>query len=742
MSQVSEHKIAAAGSVQEEHVLNALWRHALPHLSDRQRLMEEIGQSLPDLLHVSSLELLLLDADGTSLRTAAAWPTTDSPDRQIALGEGICGHVAQTGEQLAVSDLSQEPRYTGTVPDGAQAALAIPLATSERVVGVLLLTRPTQDGFAEPDKRAILIASEQITFLIDYALRYSELEVRNQASTTQLEKQNRFLRAERDRVDFLYKVTREMTRTLELEVVLNRTLARVSQALGVRQGSILLLDPESGYLLYRAAIGRAEALPRGGKPTHFRRGVGLAGWVLEHNKHAIVTGLDDDPRWDVDPEQRGKSQSVLAVPLSSGDEVLGVIMLFHPEPSYFSPDHIVLASAAANHITAAIKNAEMYRLVLDQATRLGDMLRQQRHVSSQYTAILAAITDGVAVSDENERLTVVNDAARRILHLGSERLIGSAPSVLFSSFPRTQQQVALDSLVELTTRAKRRQSVAPVAVLLHRDSQVVQASFMPMRDERQVFAGIVLVLRDVTREQEIAQAKNEFVSIVAHELRTPMTSIKGYTDLILQGAVGEVNDGQRHFLDIVKSNVDRLSELVSDLLDTARIDAGRIKLEPEQVQIADIVHEVCDSIAETLRERELSLTIDEAPSVPIISADRNRAIQILTNLLSNAYRYTPSGGEITISVQATDDAVQVTISDTGIGIPAEDHDRIFEPFYRSNQELVNQQPGTGLGLSIVKSLVEMHGGYIELESELGKGSTFTFVLPIERGQPHRDHSAT
>jgi signal transduction histidine kinase len=252
-----------------------------------------------------------------------------------------------------------------------------------------------------------------------------------------------------------------------------------------------------------------------------------------------------------------------------------------------------------------------------------------------------------------------------------------------------------------------------------------------MFDERRIYAGIVIVFRDITREREIAQAKNEFVSVVAHELRTPMTSIKGYTDLILQGALGEVNDEQRHFLRIVKANVDRLSELIGDLLDTARIEAGRIRLEIEPIQVTSIVGEVCDSLAETIRERGLELTVEADPDVPTVQADRNRLIQILMNLLSNAYRYTPSGGSITVSVRLTDDAVLVAVADSGIGIAPEDQERIFERFHRVDNEIVNRQTGTGLGLTIARSLVELHGGRLWLESEFGVGSTFFFTLPIQ-----------
>lgn len=698
-------------------IWDALWQRVLPHLTDYRRALDELRAVCSELLDMTTGTLYLTDPQKGSLYPAMAWPDTEPPAQAV--------DPASTYEQA----LASGETVLASVLD--QIEMVVPLVTDDRPVGVLVLTRPAVDGFEDAEERALSCIAGSMAHLLHYIVRFTDASTSSQVLTEKLQRQTRWLRAERDRADYLYQVTREMTHTLDLEQVLNRTLVRVSQALNVKQGSILLLDLDTGYLVYRAAIGRAQVLPRGGKPTHYRRGVGLAGWVLEHNKEAIITGLDDDPRWDIDPEKKGQSQSVLAVPLSSGGDVLGVILLFHPEPDYFDQDHIIFAKAAANHITAAIRNSEMYRLVREQAARLGDMLRQQSHISAQYTAILASITDGVAVSDEHGQLTVVNDATARILHLDKETLVGQSPEVLFAGFPEQEGQQVLNVIKELSERSRQQKCSSPTSVMLHQDGQVIQAACMPMHDERQAFAGTVIVLRDVTREQEIAQAKNEFVSIVAHELRTPMTSIKGYIDLILQGAVGEVNQGQQHFLGIAKSNVDRLSELISDMLDTARIDAGRVRLELEPIQIAELVNGVCESIAETIRERELVLVIEDAPPLPVIQADRNRVIQVLTNLLSNAYRYTLPGGEIRVSMGRDETNVWVSVADTGIGIAVQDREKIFEPFYRANQELVSQQPGTGLGLPIVNSLIEMHGGTITLETELGQGSTFRFTLPIE-----------
>jgi len=543
------------------------------------------------------------------------------------------------------------------------------------------------------------------------------------------------LRIERDRADFLYHVVQEMTQTLDLDRVLNRTLVRVGQALGVREGSILLLDPVSDNLVYRAALGRPMVLPKEGKPTRFRRGVGLAGWVIEHNECVMIGDVDQDPRWEADPRKAGQSRSALAVPLSSGSDVLGVMLLFHPQPNYFSQDHIWWVTAAANHITAAIENTELYVLVREQAGRLGEMLREQRNIASQRMAILSSIADGVVVSDERGQIVLANEAVQRVMRVSGSDLLGRPAHTLFAEWPDDVQHAAQQAMSQVVASRRTGSLVQPAAVLLARTEQTIQASFAALLDERQQFAGTVIVLRDVTAERESAQAKSEFVSTVAHELRTPMTSIQGYAELLLEGTVGALNPDQQHLLTIILSNSNRMSELVTDLLDISRIEAGRVELDPVPLNLAQLVYEVQDSIAETIRERGLVLKLNLIPGIPPVLADHNRVVQVLANLLSNAYRYTPAGGTITLTVRPELGAVRIDVCDTGIGIDKKDQERIFERFYRANHPQVNQESGTGLGLPIVRSLVELHGGKVWVQSEPGQGSTFSFTLPVADTDP-------
>ena len=250
------------------------------------------------------------------------------------------------------------------------------------------------------------------------------------------------------------------------------------------------------------------------------------------------------------------------------------------------------------------------------------------------------------------------------------------------------------------------------------------------------FLGTVSVFRDVTRDVEVDRMKSEFIFNVSHELRTPMTSIKGYADLLLTGGGGIVSDQQRGFLSTIKGNTDRLATLVNDLLNVSRINSGRDRLEIEPVQVGDVIRQVVDNLQARpqFSRKALALNVDVDPDLPAIQADQLKIIQIVSQLVDNAFNYTNAGGNIDISARVRSDApdyVLITVKDDGIGIPEEFRERIWDRFARYEAHaLVMDAAGTGLGLSIVKSLVEMHQGEVWFESQEDVGTTFYVSLPV------------
>jgi signal transduction histidine kinase len=239
------------------------------------------------------------------------------------------------------------------------------------------------------------------------------------------------------------------------------------------------------------------------------------------------------------------------------------------------------------------------------------------------------------------------------------------------------------------------------------------------------------------RLHELDELKSAFVSTVSHELRTPMTSIKGYVDNILDGLTGALTDRQSYYLNRVKFNIERLTRMINDLLDLSRIEAGRVEVRLASVCMRDLVSEVAEGFQRLAQEKSVALHVRHPDELPPVRGERDKLHQVLTNLLQNAVKFTPQGGEIRVESQVRDDGfVQISVSDTGCGIPPHEFDRVFDRFYRG-ESVTTEDRGSGLGLPIAKSLVELHGGRIWAESVPGQGSRFFFTVPIESSSPKR-----
>jgi PAS domain S-box-containing protein len=385
---------------------------------------------------------------------------------------------------------------------------------------------------------------------------------------------------------------------------------------------------------------------------------------------------------------------------------------------------------SARSLETALEDLRRANLELDQRvderTRdLADALAREHAELSKNQAILEGIADGVIVFDNQGKAILANPAIGRILSRPSDTIVGRTIETLMGSDVAEGDQNTLINL--LKEQELRRESME-----LEWGDKTLSVSFAPVRAIPDQVVGTVAVFRDFTREAEIDRLKSDFVSIVSHELRTPLTSIKGYLDLVLMGAAGSLAKQQQSFLHIAKNNADRLNTLVSDLLDISRIESGRIELNVQVVRLPEVIGSVVGSLGKEFSDRGLSLVVDVPENLPEIFGDPDRISQVLMNLLSNAYKYTHHGGA-TLRARAVTGAVQVDVADTGVGISPEDREKLFTPFFRAADQAVRQETGTGLGLSITRSLIEMHGGAIWVDSQPGFGSTFSFTLPLPAG---------
>jgi signal transduction histidine kinase len=262
-----------------------------------------------------------------------------------------------------------------------------------------------------------------------------------------------------------------------------------------------------------------------------------------------------------------------------------------------------------------------------------------------------------------------------------------------------------------------------------KSSSTHQALASPIQAADGLPRGVVVVLRDITSQKELERMKSSFLSVVSHELRTPLHSIKGFVDIILMGKTGEINETQTDFLRTVRQQTTHLQNLIDDLLEYSRLESGQVKLRLSEVSMPEVANAVIDKLTPLADQGQIRL-LNKLPSrLASVEADRLRMEQVLTNLIDNAIKFTPAGGSITVLGKDLGAELQISVADTGIGIPAAELERIFDRFYQVDSGASRSYRGTGLGLTICKHIVEHHRGRIWAESEPNKGSTFHFVLP-------------
>lgn len=557
------------------------------------------------------------------------------------------------------------------------------------------------------------LLANQAAAALDNGALYGSLEQRVQEATAVAARGQEELARARDRAEALYRVAQALADSTDEREVPARALPLLVQATGAVRGGIMLVEPNTGHLAWRSSFEAGG----GGPAVGLELAQGIAGSALATRRAAQLADTRHDPRWrHPDPD---RSRSVLAVPMLLEDDPLGVIVLASDRPEHFGAEHEQLALAAGRQVAVALARAQLYRCVSEQTERLGMTLRQREEEISKIEAILSSVAEGVVVGDRLGRVRMLNPAAAQLLGISAE----SATGRRLSDLP--------GAALEPGERA------AGVARQVVVGTRTLRASQAPVRTPEGEWLGSVVVYHDITREALADRLKSEFIATASHELRTPLTSIRGYVDLLLLGTLGPVTQSQHDFLRIVKSNVTQLVELLEDLLDVSRVDAGELPLRREPLDIAQVIYEVTEALYTQFSERKISLAIDVAPGLPKVVADRQRLRQIILNLVSNACKYTRDGGHVDVVVcdagpdpeGGAGQTLRVDVRDTGVGIAASAQPHIFTPFFRADNPLHDTAGGTGLGLSIAKTLVELHGGRIWFDSREGSGTTFSFTLP-------------
>jgi PAS domain S-box-containing protein len=442
------------------------------------------------------------------------------------------------------------------------------------------------------------------------------------------------------------------------------------------------------------------------------------------------------------------TRSLLIVPVVVASQIWGWIWLQAPEPDAFGDIQMDLAHALANHIAISIVNAtnffevrsmrESLEKLVEQRTReLEQGLEEYEMLNNNLQAILSSMSDGVLVANDRGDVVMTNPAISQIVRQDASMIIGASASqlVAFLHSPEAFRQFGIWAEWAVSGNVEAMEQNAPNMLIELDDGRIIFVQAAPVVREGALL-GSVTIMRDITAETVAERLKTEFVTNVSHELRTPITAIKGAVEVVLGKMTGDLNAQQEMFMVMARKNCDRLQTLVDDILEVSQIDAGQMEIHPAMVNPRDMMTMLIEEVrSRAEREgREMNVNLDLPEFMPDIEVDEQRLAQVVRNLLSNAYTYTEDMGEIMLRFRQRGDTIQVDVSDTGIGIPPEAADRIFERFYRGEDELVISSAGPGLGLWIARTIVEMHGGEIWFTSSgvPGEGTTFSFSVPVRQ----------
>ncbi len=666
--------------------------------------------------------------------------------------------VIQTGQAVVTDDYERESRGRGIAPvvEGLYAWVGVPLNAGADTIGALCL------GSRDPSRR---YTADQVALLQAIADQAAGAIIKARA----LEDSERSAR----QLSLLNEIGRNLTSTLDLPDLLDQILEYALEILSCEAGTLFLVDDQTEELVFEVVKGPV-ALELVGK--RLPPGAGHVGHAVQTGLPAIVNSARFTREWSKmsDEETGFETRDLILVPMSVKGKVVGVIEVINKLNGLpFNQEDLDLLSAFTSQAAIALENARLYTLTDQQLAERVDELAVMQRIDRELNASLdvsramritlewamrrskadaglvgAVSEEGIRIMAEmgyQDELALYRDS---VLPLELPTLKKAVDSEETQQFRRSEVLLESskctclleDAQSQLIIPVRREDKVVGVILLeSHRDNpwpKEIQDFLSRLSDH----AAIAIANAQLfNRVQEADQAKSEFISFVSHELKTPMTSIRGYTDLLLGGAVGEINDAQENFLNTIRANVIRMATLVSDLADVSRIESGRLRLDFMAINVREVVHEVVRSQSHSVKEKKQTLVVDISETLPLVWGDRTRVVQILTNLVSNAHKYTPPGGQITIVAQKDQpqassmtgsEMVRIAVQDNGYGMAEEDQSKIFTKFFRSEDPNVREASGTGLGLNITRNLVEMQGGRIWFESEFGQGTTFYFTLPI------------
>lgn len=720
-----------------------------PLSKDLERFFAQALPLLQEALGAKGAAVWLLEEDGKRLRLEAHsnLPPAFSEfflkeEHRPRVGEGVVGKVFANRDTVVEHNILQRSdvpeHWKKLILSGAlsfRTLAAHPLLSEgKRLVGVLNLYFGERRELSKEELRAIRIVASLLGGKIE-----------NQDVYDKLKRSRQELEVSRSQLAGLQRTTQLLSITGEKS--LRELLDELSQSIGgaLNTSALAIWRPTKGgkHLFIYTHKGLAERyvesfnrnpLPinRGnivGRAASTKKPVFLSD-VHTYDFPGIESGLSETL---IDLAIKEKVLSIASLPLMVRGELFGILNFYFAESHAYSPGERHIFESVGNMVAIAVGNI-LYRDELkDSRSALMDMLeetekarRTAEQERNRTAAIITNFTDGLLLFNEEGVLEVVNPRAEKLLGVAGSDIFGKRPEELkiLPSFKR------IVGLVE----QRRKQEGAGMEEVEIGNRRVLEVARIPIRTGGEL-RGNIVSLHDITREKEMERLKIEFVSLAAHQLRTPLSAIKWALHMLLDGSMGKMTQEQRNFLGKTYQSNERMINLVNGLLDVTRIEEGRYVYKPVSSQMEELAEGVVRLYTEEAKRRSVKLEWHKPKcKLPTVLIDVEKVRLAVQNLIDNALRYNKKGGRVMVAVSYLQKSkeVQVTVANEGIGIPSDQHERVFTKFFRANNAKLVDTEGSGLGLYLVKNIIAAHKGKISFQSKEGKGATFFFVLPVEK----------
>ena len=487
-------------------------------------------------------------------------------------------------------------------------------------------------------------------------------------------------------LSILPEIGKGLSARTDINELLSIVLRRSVETLGAISGYILILNPGNPPLKKSYSTSDIE--------MEFPRLESFIKTIEETRESVIISDTRGDERWQVG--QLNLLHSAVVVPMFGRNTLLGLLVLAHEQAEYFESEHLLLLQAIASQAAIAIENARLYTNSTQEQKRLA--------------AVLKFAAEAILMFDEQGKLCLLNPEG--------EKLFTDFNANLNQPLPKGH---GYDALINLLNDARTSRG-AKSSDVTWPDQRTFTALITPIED-----GGQIAILHDVTRFKDLDQVKNEFIATASHDLKNPLTTISGFTTLLEQA--GPLNKQQKDFVDRIQAAAQNMRELVQNMMSLAQMDLNATQ-KYESVELGALLAGITEEFAPQATAKEQTLHFNQFTFQTFINGDQLQLKQLFRNLVGNALKYSPQGGSITLEAKVESEKIQVNVQDSGFGIPAADLPFIFDRFYRVRNGKNSEVEGNGLGLAIVKSIVEQHGGQVNVQSEVDKGTCFSVSLPL------------